>query len=58
MTLAMLGVRAPTPGHLFFIASARVQATVLVALMMQNAQFKTDLAAARKEVRGVLDLPD
>lgn len=40
------------------IATGRVQATVLVALMMQNEQFKTGLAAARKEVRGVLGLPD
>jgi acid phosphatase (class A) len=38
------------------IASGRIQATVLVALMMQNEQFKTDLAAARKELRGVLGL--
>ena len=38
------------------VASGRVQASVLVALMMQNEQFKTDLAAARKELRGVLGL--
>ncbi|TAJ94069.1 MAG: phosphatase PAP2 family protein [Gammaproteobacteria bacterium] len=40
------------------VASGRVQATVLVALMMQNDQFQTDLAAARKELRGALGLPN
>lgn len=38
------------------VASGRVQAAVLVALMMQNEQFKSDLAAARKEIRDALGL--
>ena len=45
------GVHFPTD-----IEAGRIQATVIVAFMMQNAQFRSDLAAARAEVRSALSL--
>ncbi|MFZ1990349.1 MAG: phosphatase PAP2 family protein [Alphaproteobacteria bacterium] len=46
------GVHFPTD-----VEAGRIQATVIVAFMMQNPQFRSDLAAARAELRGVLGLP-
>lgn len=45
------GVHFPTD-----IEAGRVQGTVIVALMMQNAQFRADLAEAKAELRSVLGL--
>ena len=45
------GVHFPTD-----VESGRIEATAMVALMMQNADFKTDFAAARAELRKGLGL--
>jgi acid phosphatase (class A) len=45
------GVHFPTD-----VESGRIEATAMVALMMQNADFKADLAAARAELRRSLGL--
>ena len=45
------GVHFPTD-----VESGRIEATAMVALMMQNADFKTDFAAARTELRKGLGL--
>ena len=47
----ILGVHFPSD-----IEAGRMNATAMIAVMMQNPDFKTDLAAARAEVRGVLGL--
>jgi acid phosphatase (class A) len=45
------GVHFPTD-----VESGRIEATAMVALMMQNAEFRADLAAARVELRRSLGL--
>jgi acid phosphatase (class A) len=45
------GVHFPTD-----VESGRIEATAMVALMMQNADFRTDLAAAKAELRKGLGL--
>jgi len=45
------GVHFPTD-----VESGRIEATAMVALMMQNADFRADLAAARAELRRSLGL--
>ncbi|HLF11836.1 MAG TPA: phosphatase PAP2 family protein [Gammaproteobacteria bacterium] len=40
------------------VEAGRILASMVVALMMQNDRFQTDLAAARAELRGVLGLED
>ena len=45
------GVHFPTD-----VESGRIEATAMVALMMQNADFRADLAAARAELRKSLGL--
>jgi acid phosphatase (class A) len=45
------GVHFPTD-----VASGRIAATVMVATMMQNPGFKTDLATARAELRRAMGL--
>ena len=39
------------------IESGRISATAMVAVMMQNAAFKSDFAAAKAELRNALELP-
>ena len=46
------GVHFPTD-----IEAGRIEATVLVVLMMQNERFRADLAEAKAELRKVLGLP-
>lgn len=47
----ILGIHFPSD-----IEAGRINATAMIAVMMQNPAFRTDLAAARTEVRGVLGL--
>lgn len=47
----VLGLHFPSD-----IEAGRLNATAMIAVMMQNPAFKADLAAARTEVRGVLGL--
>jgi acid phosphatase (class A) len=46
------GVHFPTD-----VEAGRIAATVMVALMMQNAHFRADLAEAKAELRAVLGYP-
>jgi acid phosphatase (class A) len=48
----ILGVHFPSD-----IEAGRMIASAMIAVMMQNPEFKTDLAAARAEARAVLGLP-
>jgi len=48
----ILGVHFPTD-----IEAGRMNAAAMIAVMMQNPPFKTDLAAARTELRAALGLP-
>jgi acid phosphatase (class A) len=45
------GVHFPTD-----VEAGRIAATVMVALMMQNAHFRAELAEAKAELRSVLGL--
>ena len=45
------GVHFPTD-----VESGRIEATAMVALMMQNADFRTDFAVAKAELRKALGL--
>ena len=48
----LAGVHYPTD-----VEAARIQATVMVALMQKNPNYQRDFAAARQELRQMLGYP-